>query len=152
MKRSPDNQINALFIDISRNKWLVFLLRSSFFRTTRPLASTEATAYYRPAPGRTDSIPERHQRQWSWIKELCKNPQKSELIHWRQCLLSGATEPCPLGLRETLACIHVIPHNVKVLTWLPAKLAKKRKCVLRRPPICGWKKNCRFIRHPTRSG
>ena len=40
------------------------LLRLSFFRTTRPLASSEAKVYYRPAPGRTDSIPERHQRQW----------------------------------------------------------------------------------------
>ena len=34
MKRCPDNQINASFIDILRIKWLVFLLRSSFFRTT----------------------------------------------------------------------------------------------------------------------
>ena len=55
-----------------------------------------------------------HQRNRSWINGLGKNPQKSELIHRRQCLLSGATEPCPLGLRETLACIHVIPHNVWV--------------------------------------
>ena len=39
-----------------------FLLRSSFFSTTRPLASSDATAYYRPAPGRTDGIPERDQR------------------------------------------------------------------------------------------
>ena len=39
-----------------------FLLRSSFFRTTRLLASSEAMAYYRPAPGRTDGIPERDQR------------------------------------------------------------------------------------------
>ena len=62
MKRSPDNQINASFIDISRIKWLVLLLWSSFFRTTRPLASSEATTYYRPAPGRTDGIPERDQR------------------------------------------------------------------------------------------
>ena len=46
MKRSLDNQINASFIDILRIKWLVFLLQSSFFRTTRPLASSEATAYY----------------------------------------------------------------------------------------------------------
>ena len=52
------------------------------------------------------------QRNRSCIKGLGKNPQKSELIHWRQCLLSEATEPCPLGLRATLACIHVIPHNV----------------------------------------
>ena len=62
MKRSPDNQINATFIDISRIKWLFFLLRSSFFR------SSEVMAYYRPAPGRTDSIPERHQRQWVYIR------------------------------------------------------------------------------------
>ena len=32
MKENPDNQINASFIDISRIKWLVFSLRSSFFR------------------------------------------------------------------------------------------------------------------------
>ena len=42
MKRNPDNQINAFLIDISRIKWLVFLL--SFFRTIRPLASSEVTA------------------------------------------------------------------------------------------------------------
>ena len=64
MIRCPDNQINASFIDISRIKWLVFLLWSSFFRTTSTIASSEALADYQPAPGRTDSIPERHQRQW----------------------------------------------------------------------------------------
>ena len=103
MKRSPDNQINASFIDILRIKWLVFLLRSSFFRITRPLASSEATAYYRPAPGQTDGIPERDQRprdngyksvftnSWlvrqrhrSWIKGLGKNPQKE----WTRSLLA----------------------------------------------------------------
>ena len=59
------------------------------------------------------------QRNRSWIKGLGKNPQKSELIHWRQCRLSGATEPCPLGLRETLACIHVILHmsRPRVACW-----------------------------------
>ena len=89
MIRCPDNQINASFIDISRIKWLVFLLWSSFFRTTTcsTVASSEARADYQPAPGRTDGIPERHQRQWiispslqicawnrSWIKGLGKNP------------------------------------------------------------------------------
>ena len=64
MIRCPDNQINASFIDISRIKWLVFLLWSSFFRTTSTVASSKAPADYQPAPGRTDSIPERHQRQW----------------------------------------------------------------------------------------
>ena len=71
-----------------------FLLRSSFFHTIRPLASSEATAHYWPAPSRTDGIPERDQRpcdngyksvftnSWlvrqrhrSWIKWLGKNPQ-----------------------------------------------------------------------------
>ena len=64
MIRCPDNQINASFIDISRIKWLVFLLWSSFFRTTSTVASSEAPADYQHAPGRTDGIPERHQRQW----------------------------------------------------------------------------------------
>ena len=65
VNETDSRQINASFIDISRIKWLVFLLlRSSSFCTTRPLASSEATAYYRPAPGRIDSVPERHQRQW----------------------------------------------------------------------------------------
>ena len=54
------------------------------------------------------------QRNRSWIKGLGKNPQKSELIHWRQCLLSGGTEACFLGLRETFACIHVIQ---RVACW-----------------------------------
>ena len=62
MKQSPDNQINASFIVISRIKWLDFLLQLSFFHTTRLLASSEATAYYQPAPGRTDGIPEGDQR------------------------------------------------------------------------------------------
>ena len=46
-----------------------------------------------------------------WIKGLGKNPQKSELIHSWQCLLSGATEPLSHGLREILACIHVNQLN-----------------------------------------
>ena len=45
MKQCPDTQINASFIDILRIKWLVFLLRSSFFRTTSTFASSEAPAY-----------------------------------------------------------------------------------------------------------
>ena len=67
MIRCPDNQINASFIDISRIKWLVFYcgrLSSAQLRTCSTVASSEAPADYQPAPGRTDSIPERHQRQW----------------------------------------------------------------------------------------
>ena len=48
MIRCPDNQINTSFIDISRIKWLVFLLWSSFFRTTSTVASSEAPADYQP--------------------------------------------------------------------------------------------------------
>ena len=67
MKQCPDNQINASFIDISRIKWLVFIVvvflpHNYMYSST--VASSEAPADYRPAPGRTDSIPERHQRQW----------------------------------------------------------------------------------------
>ena len=99
MKQSLDNQINASFIDISRIKWLIVLLRSSFFCTTRPLASSEATiidqrpveqtAYQRDIKDNgyksvfTNSWLVR-QRNRSWIKGLGKNPQnsrKSELIH-----------------------------------------------------------------------
>ena len=91
MIRCPDNQINASFIDISRIKWLVFLLWSSFFRTTSTVASSEAPADYQPAPGSN----RRHsgeasktmdyktvfinmclelQQNRSWIKGLGKNP------------------------------------------------------------------------------
>ena len=59
------------------------------------------------------------QQNRSWIKGLGKNPQKSELIHWRQCLLSGGTEACSLGLWETPACIHVIQRlsQPRVACW-----------------------------------
>ena len=36
-------------------------LHSTFFSTTRPLASSDAMSYYRPAPGQTDSIPDRRE-------------------------------------------------------------------------------------------
>ena len=84
MIRCPDNQINASFIDISRIKWLVFLLWSSFFRTTSTVASSEAPADYQPAPGRTDGVPDYKTvfinlclelpQNLSWIKGLGKNP------------------------------------------------------------------------------
>ena len=45
------------------------------------------------------------QRNRSWIKGLGKSPQKSELVHCWQCLLSGATKPWPHGLRETIVCM-----------------------------------------------
>ena len=87
-----------------------------------------------------------HQQNRSWIKGLGKNPQKSELIHWRQCLLSGCTEACSLRLRETLACIHVIPQmsQSRVACWHGYRQnSQKTECVLRRPLIGGWKKELR---------
>ena len=140
-----------------------FLLRSSFFRITRPLASSEATAYYRPAPGRTDGIPERDQRpcdneyksvftnSWlvrqrhrSWIKGLGKNHKKSELVHCLQCLLSGATQPWPQGLRETMVCIHVNRFPGKTHKNWNACIDAHRSAVPTK--IYG------FIRHPMRTG
>ena len=141
MKRSLDKQINGSFIDISRIKWLVFLLRSSFFRTTRPLASSEATAYYRPAPGRTDGIPERdqrphdngyksvftnswlvHQRHRSWIKGLGKKPQKK----WTRSLLA-VPFVTPGTPRNDCMCTRQSPRvhaTHGIFTSLPAKHTK----------------------------
>ena len=67
------------------------------------------------------------QQNRSWIKGLGKNPFTHSipfhsLIPWRQCLLSGGTEACSVGLRETPACIHVIQR----LSQLPAWLSKNR--------------------------
>ena len=111
MKRSPDNQINASFIDISRIKWLVLYCGRLSSAQLVPLQApkqrpiidphpVKQTAYRRDIKDNgyksvfTNSWPVR-QRNRSWIKGLDKNPQKTELIQWQQCLLSGATEPCP---------------------------------------------------------
>ena len=45
--------INTSFIDISRIKWLVLLLRSSFFCTTSTVASSEAQPIISPHPVKT---------------------------------------------------------------------------------------------------
>ena len=80
------------------------------------------------------------QQNRSWIKGLGKNPQKSELIHWRQCLLSGGTEACSLGLRETPACIHVIQRlsQPRVACWHGFRQnSQKTECVFTRCPTGG---------------
>ena len=85
------------------------------------------------------------QQNRSWIKGLGKNPQKSELIHWRQCLLSGGTEACSLGLRETPACIHVIQRlsQPRVACWHGFRQnSQKTEYVFTRCPTDGRKKNC----------
>ena len=48
MKRSQPNK-HLFSLTFRELNGYCFLLRSSFFRTTRPLASSEAVAYYRPA-------------------------------------------------------------------------------------------------------
>ena len=160
MIRCPDNQINASFIDISRIKWLVFLLWSSFFRTTSTVASSEAPADYQASKTMDyksvfTNLCLELQPNRSWIKGLGKNPQKSELIHWRQCLLSGGTEACSLGLRETLACIHVIQRlsQPRVACWHGFRQnSQKTECVFTRCPTRGRKKNCVYIRPLKRRG
>ena len=95
------------------------------------------------------------QQNRSWIKGLGKNPQKSELIHWRQCLLSGGTEACSLGLRETPACIHVIQRlsQPRVACWHGFRQnSQKTECVFTRCPMGGRKKIFVYIRPPKRRG
>ena len=62
-------------------------------------------------------------------KGLGKNPQKSELIHWRQCLLSGGTEACSLGVDTSSHICHSHEWRVDTVT---DKTLKKTECVLRR--------------------
>ena len=54
-------------------------------------------------------------------KELGKNPQKRELSHRRQCLLSGGTEACSLVYTRHPM---FVTATSGVLTRLPAKLSK----------------------------
>ena len=95
------------------------------------------------------------QRNRSWIKGLGKNPQKSELVHYWQCLLSGATEPWTHGLRETIACVQVKRHDgtACVACWQGSRQnTQKSECAFRRSPIGRSNKNCVFIRPPMRTG
>ena len=74
------------------------------------------------------------QQNRSWIKGLGKTPQKSELIHWRQCLLSGGTEACSLGLRVTPACVYTSSnvchsHKWRVDTASGKRLKKWNACL-----------------------
>ena len=58
---------------------------------------------------------------------LGKNPQKSKLVHCWQCLLSGATELRPHGLRETSA---MMAWHAWCVDKAPAKTYKKRNARL----------------------
>ena len=97
-----------------------------------------------------------HQRNRSWIKGLGKNPQKSELIHCWQCLLSEATEPWTHGLREPIACIYTSASAMARHGWCvdkaPGQNTHKSECVFRRSPIAVPTKNCVFIQYTMRTG
>ena len=147
-----------------------FLLRSSFFCIIRPLASSDATAYYRPLPGLTDGIPERDQRprdigyksvftnSWqvrqrhrTWIKGLGKNPQKE----WTRSLLAVPFVWCHQTMTPGT------PRNDGVYTCQsPTRVAclqvfwqntQKSECVYRCSPFGGTKIICVFTHHPTRT-
>ena len=87
MIRCLDNQINASFIDISRIKWLFFLLWSSFFRTTSTVATGRLSARARSNRRHSGEASKTMdyktvfinlclelQQNQSWIKGLGKNP------------------------------------------------------------------------------
>ena len=173
MIRCPDNQINASFIDISRIKWLVFLLWSSFFRTTSTVASSEAPADYQPAPGRTDGVPERHsktmdyksvftnlclelQQNRSWIKGLGKNPFTHSIPFTHSLtavpFVRGHRSVFPRNPRNTGVYTRhptFVTATSGVLTRLPAWLSKNRMHAVRHVVE---KKNCVYTRPPKRRG
>ena len=74
------------------------------------------------------------QQNRSWIKGLGKNPFTHSipfhsLIPWRQCLYSGGTEACSLGLRETPASSNVChSHEWRVDTASGMTLKKQNAC------------------------
>ena len=124
-----------------------FLLWSSFFRTTSTVASSEAPADYQPAPGRTDGIPERHQRQWiinpslclelqqnrSWIKGLGKNPFTHSIPFTHSLtavpFVRGHRSVFPRTPRNTGVYTRhptFVTATSGVLTRLPAWLSKNR--------------------------
>ena len=88
------------------------------------------------------------QRNRSWIKGLGK---KKEWTH------SLTAVPFVRGhiTVSTRTLRNVIPRNVtpRVACWHGSRQnSQKKECVWRRPPICGWKTNCGFIRHPMWTG
>ena len=98
MIRCPDNQINASFIDISRIKWLVFLLWSA---QLVPLQ-----AFCPGAPKRVPSDSEKHRRVYT-SSNVCHSHE------WRVDTASGKTEcvftRCPIGGRKNFLCTCIRP-------------------------------------------
>ena len=147
MIRCPDNQINASFIDISRIKWLVVFLWSSFFRTTSTLASSEAPADYQPAPGRTDGVPERHsktmdyksvftnlclelQQNRSWIKGLCKIHKRVNSFTDGSAFCPGAPKRVPLARNTCVYTRHptFVTATSGVVDTASGKTLQKTEC------------------------
>ena len=160
MKRSPDTQINNLF------HWHFENLMVSFFITVvfssakiRTVSKLEATAYTstsawsnrRHTGQRSKGLVKMDinpslQMAWllrqtntSSIKGLGKNQQK-EWTHCLQCHLSGATQPWPHGLRETIAGVDISRNygTPRVTCWqVFQQNSQKSECVLRRSPLDG---------------
>ena len=142
-----------------------FFFIAVVFHTTRPLVSSEATTYYRSAPGWTDGIPERDQRPcdngyksiftnyWlvrqkhrSWIKGLEKNSQKEWTRSFFAVPFVRGHPTVTQGLRETMACIHVNHHDdtPRVACWQVFRQNRQRsECMYRRSPIGCPNKNLR---------
>ena len=156
MIRCPDNQINASFIDISRIKWLFFLLWSSFFRTTSTVASLRSTGRL-SARARSNR---RHsgeasktmdyksvftnlclelQQNRSWIKGLGKNPFTHSIPSTHSLtavpFVRGHRSVFPRTPRNTGVYTHhptFVTATSVVLTRLPAKLSRVRHAVEKR--------------------
>ena len=154
MKRSPDNQINASFIDISRIKWLVFYCGCLFSAQLVPLQApkhrpiisprpVEQTAFRRDIKDNgyksvfTDSWLVR-QRNRSWIKGLGKRLNLFIDSSAFYPFIRGPRTMSPRTPRNT--CVYTRHpsqchgHMSRVDT-APGKTRKKMECVLRRPPI-----------------
>ena len=169
MKWSPDNQINASFIDISRNKWLVFYCGR--------LSSAQLDRWQ--APKQWPIIDPHPVEQTAYQRDINDNGYKSVLTNsWlvrqkEQVMGKGIRQKYTKELTHSLTAAafvrgqqtvsHRTPRNTCMYTsrtmsrhvWrvgtTPGQTRKKTKCMLRRSPIRGWKTNCGFIWHPTRT-
>ena len=105
------------------------------------MASSEATAWYQPAPGRTDGIPDRDQRQWIKIRlyKFLAGTSKEQVLD--KGIKQNSTVPFVRGYRTVTPWI---PRNncvytrqptqwhatSDVLTRLPAKTQTNRNACL----------------------
>ena len=155
MKWSLDTQINAFFQWHLENEMAsFFLLWSSFFSATRPLANSDETAYYRPASGRTDGIPESDQRPR--IMDTCKSVFTNS---WLVCSRNGSSikglgKNQQKGWTRSLFAVPSVRGHQTVTPWTPRNdcvytsqapraacwqvsrpHTQKSECVFKSPPI-----------------